>query len=360
MHRFRALVIGAALSLAACGATASPPASRSGSASASVAPAPSSTAPSPAASAKPHVKILYGTLTGAHAFVHMAADKGFIEKYGVTAEAEYAISTTAIAALVSGQVQFTTAGAVDTIQAVTSGAPLKILAFNQATNPYGIFSQPAIKTVNELKGKTVAIGRKGDTSDLSLRLAFKDTGLNIDRDFNVREIGNSPARWAALTTRQVDAAILEQNQYEGQAQKAGLTKLISLSEQHIPYASGGLESNANFIKSNPDVVMATLKGLIDAGRFFENPANRDQVLGYVAADLKADNVNDPSVIAAYDAARQRQAISFPDKSGIEGQIEVLKTLDPAHYSSVTAEQVIDDSFMTQLRASGSYTDRAGA
>lgn len=299
----------------------------------------------------PHVNILYGTLTGAHAFTVIASDKDYYQQYGVDATVEYAESATAMAALVSGQTDFVVGGVVETIQAIASGSPLEVVAFNQDENPYGLFTQPGITTLGELKGKTVGIAARGDTSDISLRIALKGSGLNVDQDLTVEPVGNSPARYTALLTGQVDAAILDQQQFADQAKAQGLNLLVNLEEQRIPYAAGGLIVNTAFAKAHPDEVVDTIKALIDGSRFFNDPANKTEVLGYLASSLQR-NADDPVVLQSYAVLTARPHMIPATPDGVDTIVQALLQIDPSRYASVSTSQVIDPSFMDGLVSSG--------
>jgi ABC-type nitrate/sulfonate/bicarbonate transport system substrate-binding protein len=341
------------LVLSGCASASTAPPSPASAASQSAAPAAGKTSPSASAQSSPgqQVHVLWGTSTGAQTFVRIAGEKGFFKQNGVNADAQYALASTAIAALVSGQAHFVVAGAVETIQAITSGAPLRMVAFNQTTNPYGIFSQPGIKTPKDLKGKTIAIGVKGDTSDISMRIALSQAGLDPDKDVNARTIGNSPARWAALSSGQIDAAILDEQQYTNQAKQQGMNILVSLSQQRIAYAAGGVEVNMTFAHANPEITLGVLKSLIQAGRFVQDPNNRQEVLAAMAKDLQRDP-DDPLVADVYNVEHTKTPMNLPYPAAIETILTSLKGIDPGRYGAMTPDQVIDPSFMTTLKNQG--------
>ncbi len=342
-----------AMLLSACGTASGT--SSSGSPSAAGKPQVSSAAPKPASQ---QVHVLWGTTTGAHTFVRVADEKGFFQQNGVSADAQYAIASTAIAALVAGQAHFVVTGAVEAIQAMTSGAPLKMLAFNQVTNPYGLFAQPSIRGAQDLKGKTIAVGVKGDTSDISLRMALALLGLNADRDVNTRTVGNSPARWTALSSGQIDAAILDEDQYAAEAKKQGMQLIVSLSQKQIPYAAGGVTVNADFARANPDIASGILKGLIQGGRFMQDPNNRSEAIASMAKDLKRQP-DDPLVADVYAAESRKTAMHTPYALALDTILTALRGIDSARYASLTTDQVIDGSFMAKLRADGFLTPAEG-
>jgi NitT/TauT family transport system substrate-binding protein len=343
------LVAALLVTFAGCGGASGAPSSAATGSQPAGAAAPTTSTANAAQSQQVHV--LWGTSTGAQTFVRLAGEKGFFKQNGVNADAQYALASTAIAALVSGQAHFTVAGAVETIQAITSGAPLRMVAFNQTTNPYGVFGQPAVKTPQDLKGKTIAIGVKGDTSDISMRIALSQAGLDPDKDVNARTIGNSPARWAALSSGQIDAAILDEQQYANQAKQQGMNILISLSQQHIAYAAGGVEMNMTFAHANPEITLGVLKSLIQAGRFVQDPNNRQEVLTAMGKDLQREPT-DPLVVDVYNVEHTKTPMNLPYPAAIETILTSLKGIDAGRYGAMTPDQVIDPSFMTTLKNQG--------
>src|SRR5256885_2164629 len=56
----------------------------------------------------------------------------------------------------------TNAGLVDPIRAIEKGAPIAILRIEIQAPPYALLAKPAIKTMAELKGKTVIVGGAKD------------------------------------------------------------------------------------------------------------------------------------------------------------------------------------------------------
>ncbi|HLG70318.1 MAG TPA: ABC transporter substrate-binding protein [Chloroflexota bacterium] len=327
-----------ALLLAACGGTAAPAAQGSGSAAA--------LAGKPE---KDHIKLVYATASGEDTFVELAASKGFFQKYGLTADVQYAQSTTAMAAVTSGEAQMALSDGVSAVDGVASGTPYKIVAYFDKTSPYMIASLPEIATFADLKGKTVAVGKIGDTSDVSMRIGVKSSGLIPGKDFNVLQVGNSPARWAALSSKQVGAAILDEEAYRKQAEAQGMHILASLHSEGMPYVASALLLTSSFAKDNPNTVLATLRGLMDGVAYFADEKNKADVMALMAKLLRMD-VNSPELASIYNAYHTRAATDpTPDKAGIDTILDALKSADPNRYGSLTSDQLLDPSFMAKLK-----------
>jgi ABC-type nitrate/sulfonate/bicarbonate transport system substrate-binding protein len=295
------------------------------------------------------VRLTYATSGGGQLFARLAADNGLFQRYGLNADVSYAQSNVSMAALLAGEVQLDLTAGVDTIQAIVSGAPIKLVAYFDKHSPYGIMTVPEIKQASELKGKTVAIGKVGDTSHVAMRIGLKQLGLDADKDVKLLQTGNSPERWAALTSRQVQGAVVDVETFAKLAQAQGLNILLNMRDQ--PYVATAVAVQESFARANPRTLTAALRGLIDGVRFYSDEKNKSTVMAAIAKELKT-SPDDPQVPASYDSVRNRlSADPYPDKEGLQVILSALKEIDGARYGSLTPEQVIDASFMDKIRAS---------
>ena len=74
--------------------------------------------------------------------------------------------------------------------------------------PYTLVSLASIKSANQLKGKRFAVSRLGSVSDLSLRIALRNIGINPEKDAVILGIGDQTSRFTALRTGAVDATVI--------------------------------------------------------------------------------------------------------------------------------------------------------
>lgn len=298
---------------------------------------------------KDHIKLVYATASGEQTFLQLASDKGLFQKYGVTVQIDYAQGNTGIASMTSGEAQMDMADGVTAIEGQVAGDALKVIAVFDKESPYMLAAQSDINSVADLKGKAVAVGKIGDTSDVSMRIGIKDSGLIAGKDFTILQVGNSPARWAALSSKQVPAALLDSDAYTKLAQDAGMHILVDLHKQRLPYVASALVLKESFAKDNPNTVLATLRGLMDGVAYFADEKNKPEVMPVMAKLLRAD-ANDAQLAQIYDAYHNRPAADpTPNRDGVDAVIKALKDIDPQRYGSVTSDQVTDSSFMAKLR-----------
>lgn len=299
-----------------------------------------------------HATLIYATITGGLAFAPIGVAQGFFTKYGVNLETQFAQAGDSTAALIAGAAQFLIADGVLVSQGYFGGAPLRLFANVNRTNPYAIFSAPDITSVDQLRGRTIAIGQIGDASDVSVRVALKPSRLDIGGDVALLPGGNSPGRFAALASGQVGAAILEELTFATQASQRGFNLLVSIRQQALPWIAAGIVISEDFLQKAPNTVLAVLKGLLESIHFFADPANRDASMEVMAKDLKLDP-SDPTVSDAYEAY-YRRSLDYPDpqQAAVDALLAAFNGIDPGRYANADATKLIDHSFVNDLRASG--------
>src|SRR5207248_893262 len=69
-------------------------------------------------------------------------------------------------------------------------------------------AKPNIKSLSELKGKTLAVGTPASAASITFELMVKSAGLDPKNDIKWVYAGTPAAEWAALDTGQVDGATL--------------------------------------------------------------------------------------------------------------------------------------------------------
>lgn len=313
------------------------------------------TAPSSPTSALPpereRIRVVYGSVSGSMAPLWIAAEQGIFGKHGLSVDLQYVESTVGVAAALAGDAQVSVNEGVSVIRAIAAGSPLRIVAYFHKLNPYAVVARPELAGPADLRGKTIALLRPGDTTDVSARIALKRYGLVVGEDVYPLSVGNSPSRLATLLNGQVAAALLSEA-FVDKALAQGMQVLISLEKERLPYVSTAILIGTDFGRENPRTLIAFLKGMIEATRYFAEPRNRDAVLPIMARQLKLDP-SDPLVAATYDFYHDRLARDpRPEREGVETILDTLRDIDPAAYSAVGVDDIVDSSYLEGIQASG--------
>jgi NitT/TauT family transport system substrate-binding protein len=179
----------------------------------------------------------------------------------------------------------------DMIQAVEAGnAPLIIFmrAFAQPPN-YSIMARPDIRTWADLKGKTIMVGGPRDNTVFFTRAMARPNGLQ-DNDYDFQFAGASSARYAALKSGAVDAAILT-DPFDYNAGQEGFTNLDMLTPKYVNADNYGYASTVvhrDWARDHGDELVRFIRAYIKATRWMNDPANQDALFGILAPKLNLD------------------------------------------------------------------------
>ena len=79
--------------------------------------------------------------------------------------------------LTAGALDLSVQGAfVDVIRAIEKGAPLAVIRIMVQTPPYELIAEKSIKSIKELKGKTISIGGQKDVTHVYLSRMLEPNG----------------------------------------------------------------------------------------------------------------------------------------------------------------------------------------
>jgi ABC-type nitrate/sulfonate/bicarbonate transport system substrate-binding protein len=197
-----------------------------------------------------------------------------------------------------------------------------------------------IRSVAELKDKTVGISILGGGTYGPFAMILKKAGLNPEKDIKLVEVGFAVSE-DALRQGRVDATNMNQPFAARAEAKGGIRKLFALSEA-MPNIVHILEAcRADFVDKNPDAVRAYVRDITRAMKLAL--ADRDETLKVVSEVLKAPiPVLDTFLLKQNDFGRDPGAA--PNFAAIQKMLDIytetgmLPKLDVAQFrhSSIVA------------------------
>jgi NitT/TauT family transport system substrate-binding protein len=193
----------------------------------------------------------------------VAQDRGIFKKYGFDTEViMFQSGPLAVQALVSGSIQFHLGGNSSVVDAKMQGADTATLAVFIDTLPYTLVASQKITSANQLKGGRFAVSRLGSVSDLSLRIALRNMGINPEKEAVILGIGEQTARFSALRSGTVDATVISPP-LTVTARKLGFNLITSFQDAGIAWAYDSIDTAAGFAKNNRETVLNFLKAFIE-------------------------------------------------------------------------------------------------
>jgi ABC-type nitrate/sulfonate/bicarbonate transport system substrate-binding protein len=221
----------------------------------------------------------------------MAAQRyGFFRAQGLDAELIVMRPSVSLQTLVAGELDYSTVLA-SAARAAVSGLPLRIVMALTVGQDFSLVVRPEIQTMGDLKGKTLATSGVGEFTDVGARLVLKKYGLVPEVDVKLRPLfGNHPLRLSALQAGQIDGTVMAMP-YNKMAVKMGFRELVHLREvTNTP--QGGLVATVQRIRSEPDLVLRSVKAALMANRFLKE--NKAEFVKLLATE---SGIQDPGVAA---------------------------------------------------------------
>jgi NitT/TauT family transport system substrate-binding protein len=214
----------------------------------------------------------------------MAAKKGFLADEGFYIEFIQTRSNVSIAAVLTGDMQYTSA-TVSSSSAAGRGVPIKVVAVI-VNRPYQYFVvKPNIQSIDQLRGKIFAVDSLGSsTTYLLAREVLKQAGLDPDKDIKIIGSGDAFARLAQMKAGTIDATSMTPPQLLV-ARNHGFRILGSV--KNVPeLPSTGIAASEKLLKENPEHVRKMLRATVRALVFVRE--NRDETIRLVMDHLKLD------------------------------------------------------------------------
>lgn len=270
-----------------------------------------------------------------------AYHKGFFKAEGIDLEIILMSVPVANTALLTGDIDYH-AGVAGLTGAAVRGAPVKSLIFTGDRPLQFLISKKEIKEPSELRGKRIAGGQPGGTTNLMAHRIVKEFGLDPKRDVSIFPIGRTEAEWlAALESGVVDAIVVgvPENVI---AVERGYRELAFVGD-FVQFPQNGFGTSDKKIRENPDeilrMVRATLRGLM----FVWEKSNQDEVLDITTKQWKGTNRKMATEIL-------KNVMRFLTKDGwVKPQeIQVLIDLQKENAKvsrAVSIEEVADPSFV---------------
>jgi ABC-type nitrate/sulfonate/bicarbonate transport system substrate-binding protein len=119
-------------------------------------------------------------------------EAGIFKKHGLDVRIIYVAGAQAITTLVSGDTQMVQGSGAAAALSRLSGSDATVIGTTINVIPMSLVTTPDITTPQDLKGKTFGVSRFGSLTDLGLRKAVAEHGLDPNKDIKMIQTGGVP------------------------------------------------------------------------------------------------------------------------------------------------------------------------
>ena len=275
-------------------------------------------------------------------------EAGLFEKYGLDTEMIYVQGVQLVQVHVAGQLDVATISSVVYLQAAVEGADLVQIASSIDGQLMKVMVHASITKPQDLKGKTLAVTRFGSLTDLLIRPALKNWGLEPQKDVKLIQIGRMPDIATAISQRTVDGGVIS-FPTSVQAEKLNIKTLLDFAESDFALPATTVVISRRYGKSHRDEVLRFLKAYIEGTqRLFA-----DRELG-IRALRRYGGISDRDLLAStYDLFTSRYIKKTPNVNvkGIENSLSLIAESNPKAKGH-KPEEFMDTSFMAELEKTG--------
>jgi ABC-type nitrate/sulfonate/bicarbonate transport system substrate-binding protein len=231
-----------------------------------------------------NVTLAIATYSGNYGPYLTALDKGFYEKNGLHVKLIEANGATSIPGLISGSLTFA-AAAASAPPAILKGYKVKVVSVNVDSPPYLILAQKSVPSLAALKGKSLGVQSKGDSTDIVAKAYLKKNGIDPTTVTNIA-IGGNSARLAALTSGSIPAVVTNPQDLQELQEKgdAGKYRVLGTIQGAVKFPIAGTVVSTKLLTGNSDLVKKFLTATAQGENYFLN--NETYSIGLLSREAK--------------------------------------------------------------------------
>ena len=268
----------------------------------------------------------------------VATEKKFFEKEGLTAQYVVMRSDLAVKGLLTGDIDYNQSVS-SVLRAGVAGAPLVTVAGIYNRTFFELIARREIKSLADLKGKTVGISRYGASTEYALRFGLKANGIDPDKQIKMLAVGEDAARIAGLQNGSL-AAIVSQVPANFFAHKVGGHTLLPLGD-YLETLLAGAGVSQRKLEQNRDEVKRVLRALLQSLDFMY--AQSAEVKSLISKRLRVSETDIVDHIYTL-------VTKYATRNGIPSQRAIDNTLlgTPFEGKATNVEKLTDFSIAREL------------
>jgi len=291
----------------------------------------------------------YSNITATYAPLWVAVEERVGVKYGLDLKAIYAGRVRPQQLLATGEVPIVVASGTGTMTSHILGVKDQVLVAT-ITSKIGtsLFAKADVKSVEDLKGKTIATGRPAAFLDATVRYVLRAKfGLMPDRDVKLLPTGEPYLGLQALERGVVDAAAMS-IPHLFVARKAGFRELTSFDKLGIEYPYTSVVVLRQTATKSPELVEKFVKCIVEGIYLFKT--NKAKSLAALRRYMKG--ADEDILEESYQHTRATiDDAPHPSLQVVKGGLEMLSLQYP-QAKQTDASLIIEPSFMKKIEESG--------
>jgi len=302
------------------------------------------------------VTIVYPTVSQASWPFWIAKQAGYYQKYGLDVELKFGVHPAGMASVISGESLATNYGLEQVLAAGLRDPTLVMVGSSLSKGSFSLISQSGIKTVKDLRGKRIGVGRVGDTPYFYTVELLNKYGLASTHVQWVSTGADAASRAIMLANGQLDAALLTAPAYFKIVASGRFHELTSLMHHpDIPVTTVYLMKRARHIE-NPKLAESIIKANAEAIKRFY--ADKDFAVATYRQHDPADQADTERFYDRVAAAQGFERVPIVRRGALAAAARRLETELPA-IRTLDFGTLVDNGVVRQLAAQGWFVNLFG-
>jgi len=277
-------------------------------------------------------------------------DAGFYKEEGLDVDTIYiASSPIAAKATLAGETVISAQNSQVIADSGLQGADLVAIGATVNIVPFYVMAAPEIRTIADLKGKTVGVSRFGAATDFGMRMFLAKYGLAAHRDVAFIQIGGMPEIATALSKKIIAAAPMSYPMVYV-AEQGGAKILANLAKDEIPFVHLTLTTTKRFLKDKRPQVKAFLRAYGKAVHFLFTRKAESLAIFAKYTKIKDQKMLEGSLKYGYEFMEK---VPFVKRAGFQVTLDEIARTNPKA-KQAKPEQFFDNSLIQELVDEGFF------
>ncbi len=269
-----------------------------------------------AAAEAERLNVCYSVISAASVSTWVPYEAGLYKKYGLDVNIIYVAGAQSITTLLSGDTQIVQGSGAAAVLSRLSGSDVTMIGTIINVIPMSLVTTPDITSPQDLKGKTFGVTRFGSLTDLGLRKAASEFGLDPNKDIKMIQTGGVPENLQFMQQGVIKGALLSSPTLE-RAKELGYKELMNLGDLKYRYPGTALVTTETFIRNRPQTLNRFLKATLEGVKYAKaNPDFTVRILG------------------KYTRSTDSKLLASAFKSYVLGYIRNVPTITPTEMDAV--------------------------
>ena len=225
------------------------------------------------------LNVCYSSIAATSVTTWVPYEAGIYKKYGLDVSIIYIAGAQAITTLISGDTQIVQGSGAAAVLSRLSGSDVTMIGTTINVIPMSLVTTLDIAGPQDLKGKTFGVSRFGSLTDLGLRKAVSEFGLDPTKDIKMIQTGGVPENLLFMQQGIIKGALISSPTLE-KAKDLGYKELMNLGDLKYRYPGTALVTTDSFIRSRPQTLNRFLKATLEGIKYAKaNPDFTVRILG---------------------------------------------------------------------------------